>query len=164
MCGVAERILPTALPLASARSDPAREPIKAEREDSPEPKRMLRMVLVTVTVSGWTGLVSPRQFSRSHGTISPNWSGRRQPWTVSKKPRFRRGAMAGVGATVERRREHHAPALLQAGECLAPRRGVRSEARARDGDQPPPLGQASQRRRDMLQRGACNPALDVRGG
>src|SRR5215208_1156637 len=68
MCGVAERILPTALPLVSARSDPAREPIKAEREDSPEPKRMLRMVLVTVTVSGWTGLVSPRQFSRSHGS------------------------------------------------------------------------------------------------
>ena len=37
------------LPLASARSDPAREHIKAEREDSPEPKRMLRMVLVIVT-------------------------------------------------------------------------------------------------------------------
>src|SRR3954468_19304957 len=98
MCGVAERILPTALPLASARSDPAREPIKAEREDSPEPKRMLRMVLVTVTVSGWTGLVNPRRFSRSHGTISPNWSGRKTTMDSLQKAAFPSWYHGGVGA------------------------------------------------------------------
>ena len=79
------------------------------------------------------------------------------------EPRFRCGAVASVGATVERRREHHPPALLQARERFAARRAVGGKARARDGDQPPTLGQAGQRRGDMLQRPARNPALDARG-
>ena len=66
--------------------------------------------------------------------------------------------MLGVHRAVDRGREHHAPAFLQADEGVAPGRVVGREARAGDRDQPPAFGEARQCGGDMAKGGVGHAA------
>ncbi len=60
-----------------------------------------------------------------------------------------RRAVAGIDTTIDRRGEHDAAAFLEADKGVAPGRMVGRDAGASDRDQPPAIGKASERRRDM---------------
>ena len=53
--------------------------------------------------------------------------------------------MPGIDRAVNGGREDNGAALLEALEVLAPGRGVRREARLRDGDEAPAFGESRQR-------------------
>ena len=73
-----------------------------------------------------------------------------------------RRAMACIGAPLDRGGENHAPTFLEAEKSVAPGRMIGSEARACDRDQPPAVGKAGERRRDMAQSGVRDGAVDMR--
>ena len=77
------------------------------------------------------------------------------------EPRLDRGAVPGIDRAVDRSREDDGAALLEALEVLAPGRAVRREARLRDGDKAPALGEPRQRGRHMPQRRVRPAPVDI---
>ena len=72
-----------------------------------------------------------------------------------------RSAVAGIDPPVDAGGEHHAAALLQPDEPIAPGRIVWGQSFARDGDQAAALSETRQRRADMAQRRIRHPAFHM---
>jgi hypothetical protein len=103
----------------------------------------------------------PRIWSRREALPSRSVDVRRSALIDHGEAGLDRRAVPGIDRAVDGRREDDGAALLEALEVLAPGRAVRGEARLRDGDEAPALGEPRQRRRHMPERRVGATPVDM---
>jgi hypothetical protein len=72
--------------------------------------------------------------------------------------------MPGIDRARNRGREDDRPTLLKRDESVGPGGIVRRKVRARDGDEPPAIGEAREGRADVAERGVRHAAIDMGDG